>query len=117
MTFEYLATHCEDKKYCEAEYDSEGRELSGVRALGVHEAHLKLFKEFFGKTKVRDIRVGILRAYRNHRLRKTNTGSHVDLATVNREMSTLRAMLDEAKVNNWILVNPFSKARPGDLIS
>jgi len=34
-----------------------------------------------------------------------------------REMNTLRAMLNEAKINDWITVNPFTKGRPGELIS
>jgi hypothetical protein len=37
--------------------------------------------------------------------------------TVNREMNTLRAMLNEARSNNWITVNPFTRAKPGELIS
>jgi integrase len=32
-------------------------------------------------------------------------------------MSTLRAILNEAVINDWIFVNPFSKAKPGELIS
>jgi len=92
--------------------------LFGVRDTSVYEAHLKHFKEFFGKIRVRDIRVGMLRAYRNHRLRsKTKGGGNVNVGTVNREMNTLRAMLNEAKINDWITVNPFTKARPGELIS
>jgi integrase len=60
----------------------------------------------------------MLRAYRNHRLRsKTKGGGNVNVGTVNREMNTLRAMLNEAKINDWIMVNPFSKARPGELIN
>lgn len=118
LTFEDLAKHCQQTKYCEAEYDETGNKLFGVRDTSVYEAHLKHFKEFFGKIRVRDIRVGNLRAYRNHRLRsKTKGGGNVNVGTVNREMNTLRAMLNEAKINDWITVNPFTKARPGELIS
>src|ERR1051325_1449276 len=118
LTFEDLASHCKQTKYCEAEYDEVGNKLFGVRDTSVYDAHLKHFKAFFGRIKVRDIRVGNLRAYRNHRLRsKTKGGGNVNIGTVNREMNTLRAMLNEAKINDWITVNPFSKARPGELIS
>lgn len=118
LTFEDLASHCQQTKYCEAEYDEAGNKLFGVRDTSVYEAHLKHFKEFFGKVKVRDIRVGNLRAYRNQRLRsKTKGGANVNIGTVNREMNTLRAMLNEAKINDWITVNPFTKARAGELIS
>lgn len=44
-------------------------------------------------------------------------GNRLNVATVNREMSTMRAMLNEAMVNDWILTNPFKKVRPGELIS
>lgn len=117
LTFEQLADHCQQTKYCEAEYDQSGNKLFGVRDTTVYKAHLKHFKEFFGKIRVRDIRVGMLRAYRNHRLRSTTKGGgNVNVGTVNREMNTLRAILNEAKINDWITVNPFSKARPGELI-
>jgi integrase len=97
MTFAELAKHCQTTKYCEAQYDAE---------------------EFFGKMKLRDIKVIHLRGYRNYRLgSKTKSGTKVNVATVNREMSTLRAVLNEAMVNDWIVVNPFSKARHGELIT
>jgi Phage integrase SAM-like domain len=115
---EQLAHHCQQTKYCEAEYDESGNKLFGVRDTSVYEAHLKHFKEFFGKIRVRDIRVGMLRAYRNHRLRsKTKGGGNINVGTVNREMNTLRAMLNEAKINDRITVNHFTKGRPGELIS
>jgi integrase len=118
LTFEDLANHCQQTKYCEAEYDESGNKLFGVRDTSVYQAHLKHFKKFFGKIRVRDIRVGNLRGYRNHRLRsKTKGGGNVNIGTVNREMNTLRAMLNEAKINDWIMVNPFTKARPGELIN
>jgi integrase len=118
LTFEQLADHCQQTKYCEAEYDEAGNKLFGVRDTSVYAAHLKHFKEFFGKIRVRDIRVGMVRAYRNHRLRsKTKGGGNVNVGTVNRELTTLRAMLNEAKINDWITVNPFTKGRPGELIS
>jgi integrase len=117
MTFEQLSKHCEAEKYCAAEYDDEGRKLLGVADTSVYEAHLKHFREFFGKMKIREIKLVHLRGYRNHRLRtKTKRGTNVTVDTVNREMRTLCAMLNEAKRNDWILVNPFGKGRPGELI-
>ena len=75
LTFEDLANHCEQTKYCEAEYDESGNKLFGVRDTSVYQAHLKHFKKFFGKIRVRDIRVGNLRSYRNHRLRSKTKGA------------------------------------------
>ncbi|MBA3357585.1 MAG: phage integrase SAM-like domain-containing protein [Pyrinomonadaceae bacterium] len=114
MTFAQLAKHCQETKYCEAEYDDAGNKLFGVRDTSVYEAHLKHFKEFFGKIRLRDIKVENLRAYRNQRVRsKTKGGGNVNVGTVNREMNTLRAMLNEARINDWIPVSPFTRARPG----
>jgi hypothetical protein len=48
---------------------------------------------------------------------KTKGGGNVNIGTVNREMNTLRAILNEAKFNDWITINPFTKARPGELIN
>ena len=50
MTFEQLAKHCQETKYCEAEYDDAGNKLFGVRDTSVYEAHLKHFKEFSEKS-------------------------------------------------------------------
>jgi hypothetical protein len=118
MTFAELAKHCKETRYCEAQYDSEGRKIIGVRGKDTVDSHIKALEEYFGPDKLRDIRVANLRAYRKHRLFCTNRHKkRPSVATVNRELSTMRAMLNEAMVNDWILVNPFKKVRPGELIS
>ena len=118
MTFAELAKHCKETRYCEAQYDSEGRKIIGVRGKDTIDSHIKALEEYFGSDKLRDIRVANLRAYRKHRLFCTNRHKkRLSVATVNRELSTMRAMLNEAMVNDWILVNPFKKVRPGELIS
>jgi integrase len=118
MTFAELAKHCKETRYCEAQYDSEGRKIIGVRGKDTIDSHIKALEEYFGSDKLRDIRVANLRAYRKHRLFcKNRHGKRLSVATVNRELSTMRAMLNEAMVNDWILVNPFKKVRPGELIS
>src|SRR5262249_43751714 len=67
--------------------------------------------------RLRDIQVANLRGYRKHRLFcKNRRGEPLSVATVNRELSTMRAMLNEALVNDWILTNPFKKVRSGELI-
>lgn len=89
-----------------------------MRDPSVYAAHFKHFNEFFGNVRVRDIGVFQLRAYKDHGLKsKTKDGTNVSLSTVNRETSTLRAVLNEAKVIDWIAVIPFSKARQCELIT
>src|SRR6266404_9154857 len=118
MTFAELANHRKETRYCEAQFDIEGRKIIGVRGKDTIDSHIKALEEYFGSDKLREIRVASLRAYRKHRLFcKNRSGKRLCVATVNRELSTMRAMLNEARVNDWILVNPFKKVRPGELIS
>jgi integrase len=118
LTFADLVKHCKETRYCEAQFDVEGRKIMGVRGKDTVDSHIKALENFFGSTKLREIRVANLRAYRKHRLFcKNRSGKRLSVATVNREMSTMRAMLNEAMVNDWILANPFKKVRPGELIS
>jgi Phage integrase SAM-like domain len=61
--------------------------------------------KYVGGMKVRDINVASLRAFRKELLKER------EIPTANRILSTLRAILNEAMVNDWIVVNPFAKAR------
>lgn len=118
MTFPALVAHCKETRYCEAVYDDQGRKLLGVRGVVTVMGHIKALERFFGKMLLRDIKVASLRLYKKSRLlSKTKQGTPLSVCTVNRELSTLRAMLNEAIVNDWLLVNPFKRVRPGELIS
>lgn len=118
MTFKELVEHCKATRYCEAVFDSEGRKIMGVRGKATVESHIKWLSAFFGVTRLREIKVANLRAYRNQRLlSKNRNGGPMSVGTVNRELSTMRAMLNEAVVNDWITVTPFNKVRAGELIS
>lgn len=125
MSIGALLEHCLKTRYYEAEYDSEGRKKGGVRGKDTIDSHIKTLAGFFGAVKdkegpegvyvggmrVREIRVGSLRACRTFLLKDRS------IATANRIMSTLRAILNEAMINDWIIVNPFSKVKAGELIS
>ena len=118
MTFAELVKHCKETRYCEAQFDEEGRKIIGVRGKDTIDSHIKALEDYFGSFRLREIQVANLRAYRKHRLFcKNRSGKTLSVATVNRELSTMRAMLNEALVNDWILTNPFKKVRPGELIS
>lgn len=117
MTLSGLVEHCKRTRYCEPQYDSQGRKLIGVRGKRTLDGHMMRLEAFFGNILLSDITVAHLRAYRHERvMSKKSNGERLNVTTVNRELSTLRAMLNEALVNDWIAVNPFSKARPGELI-
>lgn len=118
MTFSALVEHCKENRYCEAVYDDEGRKLMGVRGKATAWGHMATLEKFFGRMALREINVASLRGFRKSRLfTKTKRGTRLSVCTINRELSTLRAMLNEAIVNDWLLVSPFKRVRPGELIS
>ena len=117
MTFAQLATHFQDTEDCKALYDVKGRKLREVIDSDAYDEQFMRFNEFFGEMKVRDIKFGHLRVYRIERHRSDMEGNVVhNAATVNREMCTLRAILNLALANNWIRQNPFDLMRRGELI-
>jgi hypothetical protein len=121
VTFAQLADYCEKEIYVEAEYNSAGEKLLGVRNAGAYRAHLKHFRDFFGGRKLKDVSIADLKRYRSHRLRSTRRGPNgtrvnISPATAARELQTLRAMLYEAKRNQWIKQNPFEFARKNEVI-
>jgi len=125
MTIGALLEHCLKTRYYEPVYDGEGRKKGGVRSFKTVESHIKVIAAFFrsvkqgegeeaeyvGGMKLRDINVASLRAFRKELLKDR------EIPTANRILSTLRAILNEAMVNDWIVVNPFAKARKGELIT
>ncbi len=121
VTFAQLADYCETEIYVEAEYNDAGERLSGIRDVSTYKAHLKHFREFFKAKKLKEISVADLKRYRSHRLRSTRRGANdtrinISTGTVARELTTLRAMLYEAKRNQWIKNNPFEFARKNEII-
>jgi hypothetical protein len=117
MTFAQLARHFQETEDCKALYDVEGRKLREALDSDAYDAQFVRFNEFFGKMKVRDIRFGHLGVYRNERHRSEKEGNVVlNAATVNREMCTLRAVLNAALAHGWIPENPFDLMRRGELI-
>lgn len=118
MTFAQLATHFQDTENCKALYDVEGCKLREVIDIDAYDQQFMRFNEFFGQMKVRDVRFAHLRVYRNERHRSDKEGNVVyNAATVNREMCTLRAILNLALTNQWIPENPFDLMRRGELIT
>ena len=67
ITFAQLARHFQAAEGCKALYDVEGRKLREVVDNDAYDDQFIHFNEFFGEMKVRDIRFGHLRIYRNER--------------------------------------------------
>ena len=111
MTFGDLAGIYSETKLVEATY-SGGVKVSGRRSLAAPRAALKPLLEFLGRRTLRSIKPSDLESYKAKRLSQTTKrGTRRKLATVNRELALLRNMLNFALQNDWIIQNPFGKAK------
>jgi integrase len=109
ITLNDLCDYYETHYACEAIYVN-GRKVSGLRSvLGVR-GYIKVFREHFGRQKLKEVTYEDLRNFRNERLAtSTHQSKQRSLATVNREMAYLRRVLNIAERNGWVSKNPFLK--------
>jgi site-specific recombinase XerC len=98
-----------DKHYVKAAEYVDGCKVAGVRSLGTAKGQLKVLREYFGSSRLRSITHGDVRQFRAVRLaQKTRTKTQRTIASVNRELSMLRRMLNVAQREGWVLRNPFA---------
>lgn len=125
MTFADLAKYFEEHYLKPAEY-LDGRKIEGVRSLEPARAAVNALKSHFARRRLQSIRYSDLRAYRAARLKeptRRDVAQHQrelkrdkkaelqvtrTIATVNRELSKLRRMLNIAQREGWIKQNPFA---------
>lgn len=108
LTFNELGERYAENKLKDAEY-SNGIKVAGKRSLIPVRSALKTLIEHFGSKIIRSIRPIDLDAFKQKRLKTPlNNGSHRKIASVNRELELLRAMLNFAVQNEWLIKNPFS---------
>jgi integrase len=109
MTFADFAAVFKDAKLTPAVFENKVK-ISG-RKSNVEWAY-KALLEFFGPRRLRSIKPIDLERFKTHRLDDiTRRGTKRNIATVNRELSLLRSMLNYALQNDWIIQNPFSKVK------
>jgi integrase len=132
MTFAALADYYEKTYLVEPQYVGD-RKVVGLRSAYDLRLRLKVLSEFFGKRKLRSITHSELERFKAVRLkvpaisgrntRKTKGKGKLkerqrSVATVHRELSLLRRVLNVAVRNGWLVKNPFdmgdSLIRPGD---
>ena len=122
MTFENLADICE-KNFYKPAVIIEGRKVDGVRSHKTAEGQIKNLKKFFGKRLIRQLTTESLTDYKLWRIdngseNKTykNTEKRpIKLATVNRELSTMRRMMRFAFGKGWILKDIFFNSKVIDM--
>ncbi len=110
MTFDDLATVLEKTHYKQAKI-VEGIKTEGVRSLAPVKSYLKILRQYFGKQKIGEITTTNLRAYRQWRLEigsrrpeviASGAFKAVKLTTINRELQTMRMMMNHAMAQGWI---------------
>jgi integrase len=112
MTFQQLAGFYKEHHLKPAEYVG-GRKVSGHRSLHTAKYALPVFKEHFGKKRLRSITYGDLVRFRKERLNTPTIHKKArSVSTVNRELEILRNMFNVAYREGWILRNPFTSGPP-----
>lgn len=118
LTFNDLAAYYQDTYLIEPQY-VDGRKVAGLRDYVNARLLLKVLKQGFGPKKLRTITYGDIERFRAARLRTPTLHKRQrSIATVNRELSMLRRVLNVAVRNEWLLRNPIvgskSLISPGD---
>ena len=86
------------------------RKVAGLRSASGVRGYVRVFRNHFGRQKLKDITYEHLRAFRNERLcSSTHQSKQRSLATVNRELAYLRRLFNIAERNGWVAKNPFKK--------
>jgi len=111
LTFIELAAQYQKTKLVAAQY-SNGVKISGRRSLVPILSALKPLLEHFNQKNLRYIKPGDIEIYKQKRLNTpTSHGTQRKVASVNRELELLRAMLNFAIQNEWLIKNPFNLSK------
>jgi integrase len=114
LTFRELAKDYEEKRLQPAQYKGE-RKISGRRSYLSPRAYLRILVDHFGPKRIKSITHSDVEKFRNERLNtpifkdkeKEQEGRERSIASVNRELEVLRAMLRYAVRQGWLIRSPF----------
>jgi integrase len=116
LRFAQLADIYREHKIVPAQYHGEGdaaRKVAGLRSYESVLVLLQILIGFFGNQKVKDIRHSDLERFKRTRLQTvTKRGKQRSLASVNRELEVLRAILNFAKREGYVSRSPFELGEP-----
>lgn len=109
MTFEQLAEKYRQLKVFPPTI-KDGKKIAGLKSHRSEENNLRTLTNYFKRKTIRNIKPYDIEKFKKDRLAtETRHGKERKIASVNRELSTLRAMLNYAVRNDWIVQNPCSK--------
>lgn len=112
VTFSKLASKYAAKKIFEPEYVGE-RKVAGLRSYKSVELLLEILKAHFKEQRIVSITHSDVEDYKQKRLTtKKANGKQRTIASVNRELELLRAMMRFAKQQKWIHSSPFEEGSP-----
>ncbi len=107
MTFTELVQKYREVKVVPASYRN-GVKISGKRSLEYFGYILPTLNDYFGHKSVRSIKSNDLEKFKQKRINSITMHGRVrSIASVNRELSILRTVLNYAVQNDWLLKNPF----------
>jgi integrase len=107
LVFRELASIYEDRKLIPAEYVGD-RKVAGLRSVKPPQTFLKVLIDFFGPRRIKSITHSDVEKFRRERLKtKTVRDEERTIASVNRELELLRAILNFAKREGWLIKTPF----------
>lgn len=108
MTSNQLVDLCESN-YAKPAKFQDGRKVEGSRDFGRVRGFLKQFREYFDKMKIQLISYDDVREYRPRRVNAiTHYHKPRTIATINRELASLRRVLNIAVRRGWIVLNTVS---------
>jgi len=97
-----------EKHYLKPAKVINGRKVSGLRSEVTVKGYIKLFRDYLGGIKLKQLTYEDLRTFRDKMLeRSTQQSEKISLTTVNRYMAYLRRILNISERNGWINRNPF----------
>lgn len=107
LVFRDLARVYEDRKLIPAEYIGD-RKVAGLRSVKSPKTFIKVLTDFFGSRKIKSITHSDVEKFRRERLKtKTVREEERTIASVNRELELLRAIMNFAKREGWLIKTPF----------
>lgn len=115
MRFRELADLYEKRKLIPAEYHGKGtakRKVAGVRSLAPSKHYIRVLREYFGATLIKNIRHSEVEDFKAKRLKTKSIRGERSIADVNRTLELLRAILRFAVRNHWLHQSPFETGAP-----
>jgi len=112
LTFKALAETYEERKIQPAEYHDD-RKVRGLRSYQTPRGYLRTLVSYFGSRRVKSITHSDIEQFKQDRLKATlASGKARTIASANRELELLRAMLRFAVRQGWVARSPFEMGSP-----